>query len=682
MEELYAKLDSVHLELDKDNLCDELVTDLIQSGVDLRNYSVNVNQQLRRVENACVGDYINESVNIARLHQQIKESDCILERIEGMLCSFQANLGNICQEILSLQEQSLSLNIRLKNKQELDHELSQFLDDLVVPEAVITHILDTPAQEKEFLEQLHTLDHKISFVADQSFKQARACNDVLEILSNLKLRAVAKIADYISRKVQSFRKPMSNYQIPQSALLQKKFFFQFLLKHHPECAAELRTEYVDTFGKVYFSYFKEYIQRLQRLRFEELPEKDDLLAAAEDASRSRGTFFTSSKQSLKTRSIIFSLGNRAAMIGEQLESDLVVPHAAQKQDQRYALEALFRSHQYALVDNACREFLFISEFFDLRPAQTLVLFQQMFSKTTEYTLKTLAEEFASSYDCVGLFLCLHVVYRFRLLCHKRAVSALDGYWEQLVQHLWPRFEQLLLAHVNSVRVCDIHRLSGCDVRPHFITRRYAEFSAGLMAVNDTFPDERVSILLGQLQREVENFILKMASRFNTPKEQLVFLINNYDMILGVLLERTKEESKESEKIKQQLNKRVHDFVEELLYPHFGLLISFVKDCEAYLERQDEAALAREEPKVGSIVKGFNADWRRAIEELNREVMNSFTNFKCGNSVQQEALKEIIQYYHRFHKIVLQPPFKANPARAALLNIHQLMVEIKKFKSAF
>jgi hypothetical protein len=681
MEELYAKLDSVRLELDKDDLCDELVTDLIQSGVDLRNYSVNVNKQLRKVENACVADYINESTNIAHLHQQITQSDQILERIEGMLCNFQANLGNICQEILSLQEQSVALNVRLKNKQEVRSELSQFLDDLVLPEAVITHILETPAQEKEFLEQLQTLDQKISFVSEQSFKQATACTDVLGMLNNLKLRAIAKIAEYISRKVHSFRKPMSNYQIPQSALLQKKFFFAFLLKHQPELAADLRNEYVGTFSKVYYSYFKEYLTRLSRLRFEELPDKDDLLAAAEDASKSRNSFFVS-KSSLKTRSAIFSLGNRSSVIGDQAEGDLIVPHTAHKSDQRYSMEALFRSHQYALVDNACREYLFITEFFDLRPPQALQLFQIMFAKTTQHTLKCLEEEFATSHDCLALFLCLHIVYRFRLICHKRAVSALDLYWEQLVQFLWPRFEQLWMAHINSVRVCDVTRLSGCDTRPHFITRRYAEFSAGIMSVNDTFPDERVSVLLGQLQVEVENFILKLASRFNSPKEQLLFLINNYDMVLGVLLERTKEESKESEKIKQQLSKRVHDFVHELLYPHFGPMISFVKDCEAYIERNDQIALSREECKVGAIVKNFNGDWRKSIEDINGEVMTSFTNFKCGNGVQQEALKEIIQYYHRFHKIVSQAPFKANPARASLLNVHQLMVEIKKYKSAF
>ena len=75
------------LELDdcQEHVHDDLFKELIESSVDLRNYSQDVNKQLKKVENSCVGDYINESTNIARLHQQINESDNILEKIEGML---------------------------------------------------------------------------------------------------------------------------------------------------------------------------------------------------------------------------------------------------------------------------------------------------------------------------------------------------------------------------------------------------------------------------------------------------------------------------------------------------------------------------------------------------------------------------------------------------------------------
>ena len=90
-----------------------------------------------------------------------------------------------------------------------------------------------------------------------------------------------------------------------------------------------------------------------------------------------------------------------------------------------------------------------------------------------------------------------------------------------------------------------------------VTRRYAEFSAALVSINQSHPDEQVGLgpipmipflssyplshsasqvdkCLSALQSEVENFILRMAAEFPSRKEQLIFLINNYDMMLSVL----------------------------------------------------------------------------------------------------------------------------------------------------
>lgn len=146
------------------NYDEKIVKEILHSGVDLRQYSADIEKELAELENGTIADYIKEADNIAELHSEISSSDQILERLEGMLCAFQADLSNICQEILSLQELSASLNIRLKNKQAIRSEMSEFIDDIIIPESVIKHIVDTPVSEKEFLEQLIILDHKIAFV--------------------------------------------------------------------------------------------------------------------------------------------------------------------------------------------------------------------------------------------------------------------------------------------------------------------------------------------------------------------------------------------------------------------------------------------------------------------------------------------------------------------------------------
>lgn len=121
--------------------------------------------------------------------------------------------------------------------------------------------------------------------------------------------------------------------------------------------------------------------------------------------------------------------------------------------------------------------------------------------------------------------------------------------------------------------------------PPQITRRYAEFSAAIVGISEHFPNELVSRLLLELQNEVECFILRMAAIFQTRKEQLIYLINNYDLVLGILMEHTRDNSKEAEAFREQLTNRSTEYVEEILAPHFGGMIQFIKECEQMVEKE-------------------------------------------------------------------------------------------------
>ena len=69
-----------------------------------------------------------------------------------------------------LQEQSLSMNIKLKNRQAIKDELSQFIDEMLVPKPMIVAINELEPTEQDFIEQLHELSHKINVVKEQSYK--------------------------------------------------------------------------------------------------------------------------------------------------------------------------------------------------------------------------------------------------------------------------------------------------------------------------------------------------------------------------------------------------------------------------------------------------------------------------------------------------------------------------------
>lgn len=286
------------------------------------------------------------------------------------------------------------------------------------------------------------------------------------------------------------------------------------------------------------------------------------------------------------------------------------------------------------------------------------------------------------YDAIALFLCIHIIHRYKVVMHKRMAPVLDRYWDTLLEMFYPRFEHLLQMNIQSIRDCEPQRLGHIDVRPHYITRRYAEFSAAVVGLNESFSNERVNDLLSQLQNEVENFILRMAAEFPQRREQLIFLINNYDMMLTVIVERTTDNCKESESFKELLSARSQEFIEEILQNHFGGLIAFVKECEGALDQGNAERMKSEERKIVPLVRGFNNDWKKAIEIINQDTMRSFTNFKNGTQILQGALTQLIQYYHRFHKVLSQKPFANLPIRSELINIHNVMVEVKKHKPNF
>ncbi|KAJ8947904.1 hypothetical protein NQ314_008534 [Rhamnusium bicolor] len=157
---------------------DKVVQDILNTFTDLRHYSREIENELKTTENQSIKVYMKESENIASLHNQISACDQILERMENMLLDFQNDLGSISTEILTLQRKSISMSQELTNRQAIRGQLSQFIDDISVPETLIVGIMDLSVTDKEFLTQLQILNHKISFIKEQSFKDTKSCQDV------------------------------------------------------------------------------------------------------------------------------------------------------------------------------------------------------------------------------------------------------------------------------------------------------------------------------------------------------------------------------------------------------------------------------------------------------------------------------------------------------------------------
>ena len=57
------------------------------------------------------------------------------------------------------------------------------------------------------------------------------------------------------------------------------------------------------------------------------------------------------------------------------------------------------------------------------------------------------------------------------------------------------------------------------------------------------------------------------------------------------------------------------------------------------------------------INAFMAGWKKSLDEINKEILNLFPNFKNGTNILQATLTQLVEYYHRFQKILTQHPFR-------------------------
>ena len=121
-----------------DNLNEStLISQALEDGLDLRDYSTRVNGKLNKAENEIVQMFLANSASTVELHLKVKSCDEILGKVETMLEGFQDNLGDLSREIRHLQDQSTSMGVKLNNRRSVREYLSQLVDELLIPEEMI-----------------------------------------------------------------------------------------------------------------------------------------------------------------------------------------------------------------------------------------------------------------------------------------------------------------------------------------------------------------------------------------------------------------------------------------------------------------------------------------------------------------------------------------------------------------
>ncbi|CAF2738247.1 unnamed protein product [Rotaria sp. Silwood2] len=143
---------------------------------------------------------------------------------------------------------------------------------------------------------------------------------------------------------------------------------------------------------------------------------------------------------------------------------------------------------------------------------------------------------------------------------------------------------------------------------------------------------------------------------------------------------TSEDSPECDAVKNLLRDRIDEYVKEVLIPYFSPLITFVRDSDQFLS---DGNIKQLENKLTIISKLFSGDFKKTFDLIHNDVMRSFPSLKLSQPILKEVFTQFLSYYHDFQRLLSNNTnLKTASSNISLPNVHQLMVEIKKFKLPF
>ncbi|KAI8927959.1 Sac2 family-domain-containing protein [Entophlyctis helioformis] len=636
---------------------DTLVKEAFSKGVNLREYAKQIESDLGLIEDAHVLDYIRQIHNLIKLHGQIQECDSLLEGMETLLRGHQEHLGSINDEISVLQEQSRSMTIRLRNRHATQMSLFELLEGTVVSPDLIRKIFEGEINEF-FLQHLADLNKKMAYVKSRQEKKIRGFKDVGPELERLRMKAAEKIRDFLLKKIESLKTPNTNITfIQQSVFLKYKELYWFLMERYSDVALEVHANYVVTVSSYLSASFEKYIKSITKFQTV-IADKLDLIGCEESAKR--GLF--TGRLALKDKSNVFTLGDRVY---------------------KYSYESIFKSISRLLLDNACSEYIFTTEFFagakTKHPIEVPgVVFTEVFDQTLKFIQATIKSQIDSSFDAVGILICIRINAQNIRIMQKRRIPALESFLNILNILLWPRFQAIIDLHIDSLKKAVAGKLLPTkDVHPHYIMRRYAEFSASILTLNQGYDDALLVNSLSRLRGEVESLLSKMTAEFPNKKMRLIFQINNIDLVVSILSEYSASSfDHEKQHFDTALKDRMSEFVEDELQQCMGAMMGFVAQHETAANLSNVDA-----DKFERIAAEFNNTWKSSINAMNNSIIQAFPNFQNGARILHAALTQLLLYYRRF-LTCWERRFNGIKPKVQPVGIQSLMVEIKKFKSNF
>lgn len=494
------------------------------------------------VDTTVIEDFEKEKGKFDDLHNSILAADEVLKSVETYLTSFQAELAAVSSEIEHLQDRSTALNNKLQNRRAVEQVLGPEVEAFAIPPAVVRKITEGAVDDGwvRALEDLEKRSKAIDIKLKDG-KDVKASQDIRPFIEDVSTKAVERIRDYVVAQIKALRSPSINAQvIQQNSFSRYRDVFAFLARRQPQLADDISQAYINTMRWYYSSHFSRYRTAIEKLNLYVI---DQLNVIGLEPSTKRTAKSSATPD-------IFSLGRRSEVL--RMTNDTAIPSFAAEEDQgTHFLETPFRAFNNALIDNASSEYSFLTGFFRTQPFQTTNrTFTSVFSPTFELGHNLTKQLIENTIDALGILICVRLTQHLAFELQRRKVPAADGYINGTNMLLWPRFQNIIDAHCESIRKATtalpgkpagtaLLLTSGATnpqtTAPHPLTQRFANFTQGILSLSsEAGDDEPVSHSLGRLRAEFETFLVKMSKGIAEARKRERFLYNNYSLICTII----------------------------------------------------------------------------------------------------------------------------------------------------
>ncbi|KAK2958586.1 Vps52 [Blattamonas nauphoetae] len=102
----------------------------------IQEASKELEREIRQNRQESVDDYVKEEKVLSALHTDIVNCDQQLAEMEKILINFQSHLSSLTSEIRNLQDESLTMNVKLKNRKSLSQKVSEYLQRITISDDV------------------------------------------------------------------------------------------------------------------------------------------------------------------------------------------------------------------------------------------------------------------------------------------------------------------------------------------------------------------------------------------------------------------------------------------------------------------------------------------------------------------------------------------------------------------